>query len=196
MKYEVESKYRIEDAAALRRRLAALGGDLGDPNVQVDRYFNHPARDFARTDEALRIRSSGKENRITYKGPRIDAATKTRRELELPIAPGAEAVASFVELLLALGFVPVADVRKSRRLVRIAWRGANVEVAWDQVDAVGEFLELELSADETTLADAQRVLADLAAELRPGAPERRSYLELLISETAPHRNCPPHRPSG
>ena len=87
MKYEVEQKFPLADAAEAERKLVALGGPFSDPVEQVDRYFGHPARDFAKTDEALRIRRIGQENRITYKGPKLDAATKTRRELELPLAP-------------------------------------------------------------------------------------------------------------
>ena len=68
-----------------------LGATIEPPVVQVDQYFAHPARDFAQTDEALRLRRVGKQNFITYKGSKIDATTKTRREIELPLAPGEEA---------------------------------------------------------------------------------------------------------
>ena len=60
----------------------ALAARFHDPAEQVDRYFAHPCRDFARTDEALRLRRDGDDVAITWKGPRIDAATKTRRESE------------------------------------------------------------------------------------------------------------------
>ena len=69
MKLEVEQKYRIENPAALRARLVALGAEFAPAVRQVDAYFNHPARDFAQTDEAFRIRSIGGENYLTYKGP-------------------------------------------------------------------------------------------------------------------------------
>ncbi|MBI2826923.1 MAG: class IV adenylate cyclase [Planctomycetia bacterium] len=180
MNYEVEQKFRLEDATALEATAAALGAKLGPAVVQADQYFAHPARDFARTDEALRIRSVGEDNRVTYKGPKIDATTKTRRELELVIEPGAQGAARFAELLAALGFVPVATVRKQRRTAIISWQGRQVELAVDCVDRLGHFCELELSADESDVAGARAAVTELAARLGLTEGERRSYLELLL----------------
>ena len=54
---------------------------------QEDIYFNSPIVDFAKTDEALRIRTTkqGDEKHIfiTYKGAKIDSESKTREEIEL-----------------------------------------------------------------------------------------------------------------
>ena len=85
MKLEVEQKFAVPDLGQLQTRLLELGAKAGEPQLQVDQYFAHPARDFAQTDEALRIRRIGQSNFVTYKGPKIDATTKTRRELELPL---------------------------------------------------------------------------------------------------------------
>jgi adenylate cyclase class 2 len=178
MNYEVEQKHRVVEAAILMRRLAELGATLGPPIVQVDQYLNHPCRDFAQTDEALRIRTVGDENFVTYKGPKLDATSKTRRELELPIAgrPG-----EFSDLLAALGFKPVATVEKTRRPFTLDRNGLSVDGAWDDVCGVGTFVELELIADETELNEAKRIIASLAEELELGPSVRQSYLELLLS---------------
>jgi adenylate cyclase class 2 len=181
MKYEVEQKFPIGDIATIERKLVALGGVFAAPVEQVDRYFGHPARDFARTDEALRIRRTGHENRITYKGPKIDAATKTRREIELPLAPGEQAAEDYTSLLEALGFRRVAEVRKRRRIANLPWHGCEIEAALDDVEHVGQFLELELSADEQGLDAARECLASLAEELGLQQSERRSYLEMLLN---------------
>ena len=87
MRYEVEQKFPVADMRAIREGLAALGAEVAAPQEEVDLYFAHPVRDFAATDEALRLRQKGPQNRITYKGPKIDTTTKTRREIELPLAP-------------------------------------------------------------------------------------------------------------
>ena len=55
MRYEVEQKHRVEDVAALKAKLAEREVTLGPAVEQSDEYFAHPSRDFARTDEALRI---------------------------------------------------------------------------------------------------------------------------------------------
>ncbi len=57
MQFEVEQKHRVDDGWDLAIRLASLGGKLGEPIHQSDQYFAHPCRDFAKSDEALRIRT-------------------------------------------------------------------------------------------------------------------------------------------
>jgi adenylate cyclase class 2 len=189
--YEVELKFPVTDLRALEQRLASLSGRLYAPVDQVDLYFNHPCRDFALTDEALRLRQDADGVAITWKGPRIDAATKTRREIELPLSVGpsqgcdaapatASTIADWTELLAALGFRPVATVAKRRRPARVHWQGMEVDVALDSVAGVGEFLELEIQADEADVPQARACLESLARELGCGNPERRSYLELLL----------------
>lgn len=181
MHFEVEQKFPLADSAAVERRLRELGARDGESMTQVDLYFNHPARDFANTDEALRIRQIGEANFITYKGPKFDATTKTRKELELPLPAGAESAESFAEMLLALGFRRVAEVRKQRRTLNMQWQGREAEIALDTVDRVGSYIEIEFCATEADLDAAKACLASLAAELNLKATERRSYLELLLS---------------
>ena len=187
MRYEVERKFPIQDPVSLASRLTSLGATRRDMVEQIDRYFNHPARDFAVTDEAVRIRSVGAHNVITYKGPKVDATTKTRRELELPIAPGEEGARAFCELLTTLGFRRVAEVRKRRERFDLCWRDRVFEAALDEVDGLGQFAELETSADEGSLSDARETLAALALELQLANDERRSYLQLLLERPSIQR---------
>src|SRR5918998_918084 len=90
MSFEVELKYRTDDHIGLAEKLAALGAAASAPVSQEDVYLSHPARDFAATNEALRLRRVGKSNRITYKGARRTGPTKTREEIEIPFAEGAD----------------------------------------------------------------------------------------------------------
>ena len=184
MLYEVEQKHRVDDVAALVAQLAERGVTLGPAVEQSDRYFAHPARDFARTDEALRIRTVGGASFLTYKGPKVDATTKTRRELELPLHPSDADGSRLGELLTALGFTPVATVHKQRRSFHIDVADWQVDGALDNVDSVGKFVELELAADDADVNAAQRVIRKLADELQLGLSERRSYLELLLAKSS------------
>jgi adenylate cyclase class 2 len=178
--FEVEQKFRLTDETELLTRLAKLGGVPGKAQTQVDCYYAHPLRDFAATDEALRIRRVGELNFITYKGPKLDSITKTRREIELALPGGAEAAVEHGKLLEALGFRPVAEVRKQRRTAAFTWQGHEVEAALDDVDGLGRFVELELGANDGELDDARGSLTALAHELGLAGSERRSYLELLL----------------
>jgi adenylate cyclase class 2 len=197
MPFEVEQKFRVHDGDALAKRLNELGARDAGAIEQLDHYFNHPSRDFAQTDEALRLRHVGcvkpvgrveaaethqSKNFITYKGPKLDATTKTRRELELPLPPGDELLKHYAELLTGLGFRPVAQVHKSRRQFQLNWQGRDIEIALDDVTGLGNFIELELSANEGTLEAAKSAIAALAAKLSLTENERRSYLELLLAD--------------
>ena len=71
------------------RQLAAWGAVARPAREDTDHYFNAPDRDFAQTDEAFRLRRIGTGELLTYKGPKRDADTKTRTEVELRLADGA-----------------------------------------------------------------------------------------------------------
>ena len=189
MTYEVEQKFPVSDMAAVEAALAGVGASISEPRSEVDLYFAHPARDFAQTDEALRIRRKGSAAYITYKGPKIDATTKTRQEIELPLATddksagrsAEEAAGTWARLLEKLGFTPVAEVRKSRRKAVVPWQGRRIEASLDEVEQVGTFVELELVVDAEELERAKACIASLAARLGLIGSERRSYLELLLA---------------
>lgn len=181
MQYEVENKYRVRELSPILQRLTGLGAGFHEVVEQVDIYFGHPDRDFATTDEALRLRRVGDRNWITYKGPKIDQATKTRREIELPLADGTDLVEPYTTLLAALGFHVVARVKKRRHQGRLRWNEYSVDLALDDVAGLGQFVELEIVAEADRLPGVQAAVVALADELGLGKPERHSYLELLLS---------------
>lgn len=182
MNYEVELKFPITDLQTIQEKLESLGAVYQETISQHDRYFNHPSRDFAQTDEAVRIRSVGEQNRITYKGPVLDAQTKTRHEIEVPFEPGNVSQTAFAEILTKLGFRAVYDVKKSRQVWELKWEERELELALDQVENLGEFLEIEALASEEERDAARDSILRLAEKLGFGASERRSYLRLLLEK--------------
>ncbi|HEY1068728.1 MAG TPA: class IV adenylate cyclase [Pirellulales bacterium] len=199
MSLEVEIKFGVPDAAALEARVQALGAEFGPPEVQIDRYFNHPAKDFAQTDEAFRLRAVGDDVRATYKGPKLDKLTKMRREIELPIAldraagndaasqcdDGPTTVAKWSELLEALGFRRTAEVRKTRREAHLTRAGRALTITLDDVERVGLYAEVETLAEEAERDAATAAVLALAKELGLSGSERRSYLEMLLAGERP-----------
>jgi adenylate cyclase class 2 len=180
MTYEVELKFPVRDRQAAWERLAALGAVAGEPIAQADRYFAHPSRNFAETDEALRLRSIGATNILTYKGPVIDTRTKMRREIEVELESGDDGVQRAGEILQHLGFRPVRTVAKTRREGTLTWEDRALGWTWDEVPPLGEFVELEIITDESHRDAARDALCRLAQFLSLGPSERRSYLELLL----------------
>jgi len=179
---EIEMKFPAPDHAALQQALQQRGARAGAVLEEADHYFNAPDRDFARTDEALRLRRVGPANFVTYKGPKRDLQTKTRTEIEVPLAAGDEAAADFERLLTHLGYRPVLVVRKQRRTYHIASGGFQVEVCLDDVAGLGRFVELEIIAPTEQLDPARTVLLALAADLGLTGSERHSYLQLLLEK--------------
>jgi adenylate cyclase class 2 len=179
--FEVEQKFVIPDSRAVADQLVELGAELRPPISQVDTYYRHPSRDFAHTDEALRIRRTDGQNYITYKGPKIDQTTKTRREIDIRLLPDDTTVGQFAAMLQALGFQEIAQVRKVRTPGALAWDGWRVETAIDDVSDLGHFAELEVTAAEQDVDRARNCIQSLAMRLNLTMNERRSYLELLLA---------------
>ena len=148
-----------------------MGAREVNTTVQRDTYYRHPGRDFAKTDEALRIREEEGRTTLAYKGPKLDPATKSREELQVPLVGPGEMGA----LLLRLGFEPVAVVEKRRRTFHL--RGLEVDL--DEVKGLGTFLEVEAIGCEDLAEGRERVLG-LLRELGLSRLERSSYLELLL----------------
>ncbi|MCU4719174.1 class IV adenylate cyclase [Halapricum hydrolyticum] len=180
--YEVELKVRA-DHDRVRERLEALGGERVGSLRQADTYYDAPHRDFAATDEAFRVREEtrdgDRETRITYKGPKVEAESKTREELETTVGDGETAR----ELFESLGFEPVATVRKGREHFTVS----GLTVTLDTVEGVGEFVEVETDVEtgdevESAREAAVELLADLG--LDPDDQIRVSYLELLLADEA------------
>lgn len=168
--YEVEVKLPIDDAPAWANRLNALTPMAGAGH-EHDTYFAHPTRDFATTDEALRLRDRDGRLELTYKGPREDATAKIRKEWNLDVKGPAGA------LIEALGFRPVAAVIKHRR----TWHLDGCAVTLDDVDGVGTYLEVEATGDDVAEAQTRMEAVVAKLDLTGVTPEPRSYLELQLS---------------
>ncbi|MDF9746550.1 class IV adenylate cyclase [Natrinema salsiterrestre] len=177
--YEVEVKVPAA-LEAVRDRLEDRGATPLGNVVQVDTYYDAPHREFAETDEALRIRSESPEDdsdetRVTYKGPLLDDESKSREEVETAVADREK----FAAILANLGFDPAATVRKERD--RFALEGYTITL--DSVDDVGEYVEVETEVETESELEAAREGAYDVLErlgLDPDDQIRTSYLGLLL----------------
>lgn len=189
---EVEVKYRIEDADAFEQRLLQCDGTVSVSEVQqCDQYFLHPVRNFDATDEALRIRSihtPGQPDamQLCYKGPRLDALTKTREEIECDLVPedGSVSPHPMHSILNALSFLPAGVVRKHRRSYECRSGERTLTVSIDRLAELGAFVEIEIVCQEPDRRTATDVVLQFAASLGLSRSERRSYLELLAEPGA------------
>ncbi|WP_418284707.1 class IV adenylate cyclase [Halorubrum sp. DTA46] len=200
--YEVEIKVPA-DVDAVRERLRDAGAERVDTRHQSDVYYDAPHRNFAETDEALRVRHEtalpggldsgasgeadetgeageadeigGETTKLTYKGPLLDSASKTRTEHETEVADGDAVAGAFT----GLGFEPAATVEKHREF----WSYDGFTVTLDAVDGLGEFVEIERAVDDEAAIDAVRDEAMAALDrlgLDAADQVRTSYLGLLL----------------
>lgn len=139
------------DKNELIKRLRALGFAFDYACEEADCYYQAPDRDFRKTDEALRIRTCGGsgESRalVTYKGPKQDSESHTRREIEIEI-PDAEAA---TELFKSLGYKPVLTVSKHREVYTLT---DEISVCLDDVAGLGFAVEIEKLIDESRFGNA------------------------------------------
>lgn len=181
---EVEMKFRTSDWSGVVQRLNEWHAKVEPSREDTDHYFNASDRDFAQTDEAVRLRRIGSANFLTYKGPKIDRLTKTRKEVELSLADGAETAAQAVHFLTSLGYRPVAVVSKTRTVYTFSRNGHHIEVCLDDVGAVGQFVEIEIRADESQFESARSTLMATVEDLGLTQMERQSYLQMFLKQSS------------
>lgn len=166
----MEVKLRLTDEAGLRRRLAELGAFAFPAEDEDDTFFRHPVRDFAQTDETLRLRRVGDALELTYKGPRQAGRAKARKEHSVPTATDP------TPLLRALGFHPHFTLMKHRERHRLG----KVTVCIDKVEGLGPFVEVEAMGDDRKEAEARVEEALERLGLAEHPREQRSYLALAL----------------
>ncbi len=173
---EAEIKVSVDDLSNVRNRLRELKATFITIDEEADVYFNHPLRDFAQTDEALRVRRTGADGiSVTYKGPKFRLETKTREEISVIVGD----YDAFIKILKCLDFKPIATILK----VREKWKLRDVNVYLDEVKGLGSFVELEAEVKSgsslSKFEDKLFKILDLLG-LNKHRSTRKSYLELIL----------------
>lgn len=175
-KVEKEIKFRIleGDKEEILRTLKEFSKYEGKEK-QVDIYFSHPQKDYAVTDEALRLRKSGERVELTYKGPKFGQMTKSREELSVDIS----SLEMGRLILERLGFNPRFTVEKERE--NFSYK--NLIISVDTVSGLGLFLEVEAKeggmGEKELLRESINILERLRVKWKI---ENSSYLEMLLKE--------------
>lgn len=174
---EVEVKAKIENFDEMEKKLKDIGAVKSKKEYQEDIYFNSPIVDFAKSDEALRIRTTRENDKenifITYKGPKLHHESKTREEIEISVEDSEKCSRIFERI----GFEKVRTVKKNRQY----YTYENFEICLDDIEGLGPYMEIEIGLDDGEYyLDAQNRIYKLFFELDiTDGFERTSYLELL-----------------
>ncbi|MBQ4046004.1 MAG: class IV adenylate cyclase [Lachnospiraceae bacterium] len=157
---------------------------------EYDQYYNAPDHDFRNTGEAMRLRKSRNmdtgRTEITwnYKGSKLDTVSMTRHEYETSI--GSYEIGE--KILDALGFSKQIPVHKQR----VYYKKNEISVYMDQVDGLGQFMEIEILAGtddqyQACMARIQKVLAITGYTMKDSIT--RSYLSMLQAKSSNPDNC-------
>ena len=150
---EIEAKLKVDSPQQIERKLAELGAEFLEEQLQTDCYFDDVSRTLTGSDRCLRLRrqSVGRNEKIllTYKGAKEEDNFKKRQEIEIELGD-ADLTG---KLLLALGYQKALVFEKKRRI----WQFGNCVVALDELPLLGSFVEIE-GPDDERIADVQKRL--------------------------------------
>jgi adenylate cyclase class 2 len=174
---EVEVKAHVEDPRRVERSIIEIGATPIGIDNQADTYYNDQVHDFEKTDEALRVRAQDNRFFLTYKGPKIDKLSKTRKEYQVEINDAN----SMGDILSSLGFFPVATVIKKRKNYRIG----DFLISLDEVRNLGNFIEIEISVKnpwnyEEKVESIFKIIEKLGISRETTI--RKSYLEMVLEK--------------
>lgn len=175
---EVEVKIKIEKNN-IEKQLISLGFTKGSSVYELDTYFNSDNMDLKSADKALRIRehkdmSTGEVNYIlNFKGPKVDDVTMTRQETQFKIPSFGDGKL----VLNGLGFYAAGNVEKTR----VHYKKEAITCCVDSVTGLGDFLEIEIMAEEKDYDDAIHKIGKLLEKLglSMGDTINSSYLCML-----------------
>jgi predicted adenylyl cyclase CyaB len=167
MPKNIEIKARVSDFAALNARAAELGDGPVLELRQVDTFF-HTAQGRLK----LRVESAGRGQLIYYLRPDETGPKASYYEIYPTRDPAA------LKAILSTSFGVRGEVRKIRRLYRVG----QTRIHLDQVEGLGDFMELEVvlapgQNESEGEVIAHNLLAGLGIE--PAALVRGAYLDLL-----------------
>jgi adenylate cyclase class 2 len=171
---EIELKVSVPSLDPVRDHLVQRHAQPLGRVHEHDRYYNAPHRDFAVTDEAVRVRYTNDHAVVTYKGPKLQKfGLKAREELNFAVESGE----AFETMLARLGFTLTTNVNKWRETYSLD--GATISL--DTVEELGTFVEIEVITENETDNPTNRITR-LAQEIGvTGEPILASYLELLLT---------------
>ena len=181
VKLPLRRQEKTEETGRIAEVLCSMGFRKAARFRQRDTYFDNEAGEIRGGGKALRIRETEDLIRgvvtaeLNFKGPRMDQVSMTRQELETEVGQAETGR----RILAALGFSPVLpEVVKERT----EYRRKEITAALDRVEGLGDFLELEILADEETengkvLQKLEELLGELGYQM--GDTVTRSYLSML-----------------
>jgi adenylate cyclase class 2 len=139
---ENEIKFRVADTSLLKRRMKALGLGRGCRLVERDYFYDFADGSLWKQGLLLRLREENGKGILTIKGPRMESRFKRRLEVNRVVGEPRAAR----KLLRACGLVE----RFGKEKLRATFRLSGALICWDRLPFIGEYIEIEGSAEKIT----------------------------------------------
>jgi|SRR3989339_1421773 len=139
---EIEVKAYLKNRDEVMEKLQSLGCHFSEPIVQNDLVFVEPDFKFKPDDKKsrnfLRIRKNNDKIIFTLKRPQSNELDCIEKELMI------DNVEEMKEILKLLGYIQAVKINKTR----IKCKYNEYEICIDQVDDLGDFVEVEKITDQ------------------------------------------------
>lgn len=170
---EIEIKFKVKDPMAIEKKLGEMNCVLSKPISQHDILYSKggSTEEWQEPKEGnvvVRIRRQDSGAEFNLKQQRTSESDNLEYETKVDDADALH------NILLTLGYSPEIEVRKMRRRGKLS----AYEICLDQVEELGNFLEIEKLTDDDTNPDAVRTELFRAIEplgLTPADEEMRGY---------------------
>ena len=166
---EVELKYQLKNVANVIGILDEIAGFIDD-ETQIDTYYNSPRKNFLvyknNISHWFRVREEERGSSINYKIWQPEDSEHQTHSLEYESQISSPE--SIHKMFVALGFEFLVAVKKKRRRYLLG----SIEISIDQVDGLGEYIELEYKGELDTIENARERLFTCISEIGADVCER------------------------
>ena len=177
---EIEVKFPLKNQQAVAAFLNQHAQQIASDKSQKDTYFTPPHKDFLAVDypyEWLRLRKTEKDTILNYKHfypenvKTIDYCDEFETLVDHTVIHN---------IFNQLQFKELVTVEKTRS----TWMFKDVEIAIDEVNELGSFIELEITTHFDDLKEAKNYLYALVQEIGAdiGEEDYRGYPFLLLEK--------------
>lgn len=172
---EIELKFKVDNLTEIINYLESVNCEIGKVIEQNDSIFVKDLEDVESKEGStwLRIRKTDDTIELNYK--KQSAKKMESEEIEFEVSSYENAN----KFLTALGFQKWVEVKKKRRHTKYK----NYNICIDQVERLGDFIELEILVEEANNINYEEQLLNLAKELGIDIASRiNSHYDTMISE--------------
>lgn len=172
---EIELKFKVDNLDKIINYLESINCKLSTTIVQNDSIFVENLNNTESTEGSvwLRIRKTNDKIELNYK--KQSAKKMESEEIEFEVNSYEKAN----DFLKALGFKQWVEVNKKRRYTK--YKDCNICI--DQVERLGDFIELELLVESKDNYNYEEQLLSIAKELNIDVNNRiNSHYDTMISE--------------